>query len=416
MRGRRTDLWGRPKRRWGRRVLLLAVLAALGWWWLAPESPAPPDGAQEPLSTAPPSRENPVPKAVAGPEAAQEKPEPVPQRKKIVAVLPLSGPFAGQGRMLRHGMQLAVKEAPPDGIPKLEFLDGWGEDAAFCDKLGEMVQDPAVYALLVHLPVDRLEEVSSRAAQAGVLVVSVANTHQKLAQDGRVVPFLGSDEAEARETARLIGARYGKSTVTILEEESPYGTFFSSHFRDEAGKVGLSVHRLVLTPGALPPEDVLKSSKKIVLAGSPAWAADIVAALESAGYRGLYFVPHTFAADYARDLLVGVVDRVRFVLPMEWSPETASDTAFREAYRRAYWKEPGWLALVGYDCARWITDLVRRTTQSRREFSAKLLSGEPAAPSGTWVGGAFELDEGGNVRRTYSLAALKNGILTPIDQ
>jgi hypothetical protein len=101
---------------------------------------------------------------------------------------------------------------------------------------------------------------------------------------------------------------------------------------------------------------------------------------------------------------------------MEWSPETASDTAFREAYRRAYWKEPGWLALVGYDCARWITDLVRRTTQSRREFSAKLLSGEPAAPSGTWVGGAFELDEGGNVRRTYSLAALKNGILTPIDQ
>ncbi|SMC25135.1 ABC-type branched-chain amino acid transport system, substrate-binding protein [Desulfacinum hydrothermale DSM 13146] len=414
MTGRGTPLWRPKKRRWGRRVLLLILVVGLGWWWLGSHAPPPPDGSPKPASVESIPGEGPD-SGSGGSQGPEQKRAPVPERRRILAVLPLSGPFAGQGERIRQGMELARKEWLPDG-PQLDFLDGWQEPQVLEEKLARRLKEPDLYALLVHLPVERLEALTRRAASAGVVVVSVANTHQRLAADEHLLSFLGSDEAEAREAARLIVERYGKGDMTVVEEPSAYGTFFSSHFRRQAQERGLSVHRVVLNPGELPPPDLPKQSQKILLAGSPAWAADVVAALESAGYRGLYFVPHTFGMDYVADLFSGVMDRVRFVLPLTVKVNGESDAAFRQAYRRSYWKEPGWLSRAGYDCARWIAAQVGAAGASREAFGAGLLSGEVENASGEGVGGPFRLDGPGKVIRTYSLAALTKGVWVSIDQ
>ncbi|ROQ93544.1 ABC transporter substrate-binding protein [Desulfosoma caldarium] len=423
MTGRTWMEWERiRRRRRRRRILAVVVLLAVGVGWAVNwrlstrderSSVNRTDRAQSAINekaTAPGDKEGGEGKepAAMGTDGAQS-------RLEAVAVLPLSGPFAAEGKALQRGMKTAMATSEEREMIALRFLDGWLSESAVRKALAQALERTSVGAVLVYLPVSKWQAVLARALERELLVIALNPGPENLLEKASVLSFLGTDEDAAKDTARLLASERLGSPVLLLTDGSPLGTRWAESLSAEADRLGLAL-TLMTWSDAASPLDLTQRPKTVFLAGAPHWAAEAIRVLELAQCHSLYVLPYILARPTLLESLGPLVEKVRFAVPMGGALEDETE-GFEDAFRRKFWKNPDWMARVGYDAVRWVEQLFSEAPKDAGpNLSRKALFGTEGPMSFQGLVGALTVTEKGRVQRHMVFARWKDGSFEPTSQ
>ncbi|MEJ5348029.1 MAG: ABC transporter substrate-binding protein [Desulfosoma sp.] len=417
------------RRRRRRRFLAVMVLAAVGLWWALDRDRKPVqdeasfvkevvrNGAAEQDASTPPGdteREETN-------EPAQENAGDVRKLHEVVAVLPLSGPFAAEGKALQRGMKTAGATAPDDERITVRFVDGWLSEHAVREALVKALERASVGAILVSLPLSKWQAVLGPATKKETLILSLAQGDEAFPTGSPVLSFFGLEEDAARNSVRLLASKPSASSnsVLLLTDGSSYAKRWAESFTAEAARLKWKLRHEVWADGdTASPLDMTEKFSTVFLVGAPHWVAESVRLLELAGAGALYVVPFTLARPTLLESLGPLVDKVHFTVPMGGVAEAETEgEAFEDAFRRKFWKNPDWLARVGYDAVRMMSLIFQQTgEESAQSLCRKALSGTLPSVSFHGLTGSFTVGAQGRVERRMVLARWKDDSFEPLSQ
>ncbi len=418
------------RRRRRRRLLALMVLAAVGLWWVLGGDRKPMQDeassmeevvrhvpAEQDASTPPGDAERGETKESAQDEDAGN----VRKLHEVVAVLPLSGPFAAEGKALQRGMKTASAMASEDEKITVRFVDGWLSEQAVGEALRKALGHASVGAILVSLPLSKWKAVLGPATEKETLILSLAQGDEAFPEGSPVLSFFGLEEDAARNTMRLLASKpsVASHAMLLLTDGSSFAKRWTESFTAEAARWKWRLRHEEWADGdTASPLDMTEKFSTVFLVGAPHWVADSVRLLELAGVGALYVVPYTLARPTLLESLGPLVDRVQFAVPMGGVDEgTGDDEAFEEVFRRRFWKNPDWLARVGYDAVRWMGLIFQEAgKESAQSLCRKALSGTFPEVSFEGLTGSFTVGSEGRVQRRMVLARWKEGSFEPLSQ
>lgn len=338
----------------------------------------------------------------------------------IGVLAPLSGPMKREGESFRQGVELAWKELQDQGLQgELLVRDSGQGEAETLLLVQQVLSDPRVAVLMVHMPMTVLSRILPECRKKRVLLVAPASSHEELAGSSWGIPFIASDRSEGFQAAGIAKDMAKGAKIALLHEPGPYGDVLLKGFEEGAAEHSTS-YEAVPCPAdeaalaaalaeKLPPETPL-----VFLAGSPLWGVTVSEALSELNFKGRLLLPQTYGKMTLEDLADHFPDRLYVMrpLPLPAAGHAAMDR-LQKAFVRAYWKKPDDPAILAYDAMNWVGGALKAGASSREELRERLRSGTRADTPYTGAGGDVFFDAAGVLQRRMQLTLYRNGTFDP---
>jgi ABC-type branched-subunit amino acid transport system substrate-binding protein len=325
-----------------------------------------------------------------------------------------------EGESFRQGVELAWKELQDQGLQGEMLVRDSGKDEAEAILLVQQIlSDPRVAVLMVHMPMTVLSRVLPECRKNRVLLVAPANSHEELAGSSWGIPFIASDRSEGFQAAAIAKDLAKGAKIALLHEAGPYGDLLLKGFQEGAAEHSTSYEAIpcradeaalaATLSEKLPPEAPL-----VFLAGSPLWGLTVADALSELNFKGRLLLPQSYGKMTLEDLADHFPDRLYAMRPL-LSPAAGHSTMdkLHKAFVRAYWKKPDDLAILAYDAMNWVGSALKTGVSSREELRERLRSGTRADAPYTGAGGEVFFDAAGVLQRRMQLTLYRNGKFEP---
>lgn len=384
------------RRRLTRLGLLLGLVLLVGWgvhhWRSVPEPPEP----------------EPVPEAKVEP-AVVESPT-------VVLLLPLSGRFEDDGKMMKMGAELAWHEIDPsESRFHLKTMDAVGDAAMAEGSATLLADDPQVVAVIAHLPERILTKIIPIFEENHLPLLIPAGSHQNLFYHTWVFPLLSSDRTEGAFTARAIHEMLPDGKIAVLAYPDPYGEVLTTGFEHEA--VNQQFEYVEIKSGreqdaiARNVEDIIGGGFSAVwLAGPPVWGARVIERLHERSFAGKLLVPRSHALLHPDDLFGDELKKLYFVRSVRDGGDKEGPAAgFESRFQECYWRHPDRLAALAYDAVTWVGGILEQGPAARAAVRQGLLVYDSEAKAFQGVTGRFFFGRDGQIEHSFQIAVYKKG-------
>lgn len=167
---------------------------------------------------------------------------------KIVSHSPLSVKSVELGTAIRNGTELAIKlhgKAITDAGFELVFepKDDQGDQARGTANAQDIVNDPAILAVIGHLNSGIALPASVIYDKAGLVMISPANTNVQITDRGlpTVNRVCGRDDAQGAAGANYATGELKVKSVYVIHDKTAYGEGVATPFRDSIEAAGVEV-------------------------------------------------------------------------------------------------------------------------------------------------------------------------------
>lgn len=173
--------------------------------------------------------------------------------RRIGVLAPLSGGYAGYGKGLTEGIQLALEKVNKDlsGDEQIEVVvrDTAGDPVKAVQAARELIQQEGVAALLGPVAGAESSAVAALANQERVPILCPAATRDTFSSIGPYV-FRNSmtNETQGRVLAHYAVDKMGLKAFAVVSPQDAYGEVLASAFRQQAESMGASVVSQVTYP------------------------------------------------------------------------------------------------------------------------------------------------------------------------
>jgi branched-chain amino acid transport system substrate-binding protein len=298
----------------------------------------------------------------------------IPATVKIGVAQPLSGSSAARGQDLLNGAKLAVAELNASGFKiagkpvqiEIVAMDDKA-DKEEAKKVAQAMIDQKVTAVIGHLSSDVTESVIPVYKNGNVpqLFTSSAAELTKLGE-GNTFRLVASDVLQARAMASYLAETLNAGKVTILHEDTAFGTPIAKDVAASLAKLNKKVE--LIQPVSNKVTDFSDFVAKLKAAPPDALVAAVrdhqllplFAQMNAAGLSGL---PVMVTSVAKTQKLVGGPTDVKAVYLTSSSPDPSEFTAgaaFLTKFRAAYKSDPVWAAHYAYDAIYVLADTMRR--------------------------------------------------------
>jgi ABC-type branched-subunit amino acid transport system substrate-binding protein len=359
--------------------------------------------------------------------------------RSIGLILPLSGPYASQGRQVRDAVQLGLGLFNGSGShpPTLHIADSHSDPKAAAAAVSRLASQHQVMAIIG--PMGRATSLAAarRAQQLGVPLISLSQV-EGVTNAGEYIfqNFYSPQEQVAAVLDEVMGKR-GKKRFAILAPSNAYGQGFSRLFAREAAARGGDIIRTIyydprqkdfkgdvqklvkLPPGNYrpgrpdSPKPVIDFQALFIPDGPE--RAGILASLLA--YYDVVEVDLAGTSLWHDDKLPKIAGRYlkNTIIPDAFDPASSRPEVkkFVSDYNLALGKEPNVLDAHGYDAA----VLLRRVMDSpqpprTRQEMRRVLAGLQAVPG---VCGSLSLGPDRRVRKKLTLFTVRDGRFVTLD-
>ncbi|MCC6457081.1 MAG: branched-chain amino acid ABC transporter substrate-binding protein [Caldilineaceae bacterium] len=167
--------------------------------------------------------------------------EPSPIVVKVATQSPLTGPQSLLGTAIRNGAELAIEQLAGDltrmgaTVELVPFDDQSNRDIGVANAK-QLVADPAILCMVGHLNSAVLLPSMETYHDAGLAVVSPANTFPEVTDTGypEINRIIGRDDVQGAAAQRFASEYLGAKSVYILYENYDYGQRIAEFFRQAA--------------------------------------------------------------------------------------------------------------------------------------------------------------------------------------
>jgi len=382
-------------------LVLVSIIACASYLWLKGSS------SKKPVRSA----ESPV--ATSADRAGDE-----PQ---IVLLAHLSGPFEKEGEMLRLGVELAWKDLQQDKVSGRLVIRDAGRDASATARLvSELGHDPDVLTIIGHLPITSLVQAAPILEEEKLLMIVPASSHQQIVQHSWLLPLVCLDSQEGAYAAMVLQDWAKDAAAAVIYSPSTYGQLLYEGFMSRARAIDFeapafsgdtdkfSLQKTV--------DRVLQVDPSVIwLAGSPFWGAEIISALTERGYKGRLLVPRSYGEMVMEDLLGDYLNQLYVLRPALVSDKNNGPLQeFTNRFHELYWREPRWLAVLGYDAMKWVGELLQNGPIKRGALRESILE-KYNSPAQAYQGlaGPVYFDANGHTQRPLQVTVYRNGRFMP---
>ena len=338
--------------------------------------------------------------------------------KRVGVLLPLTGPFARDGKMMLQGIKLAWKELNEQGleaelvVPSLEEGTTAVEDVA-----EEMANDPSTIAVVAHLPASQLNTIADILEKHQIPLVIPANPHQSLFGHEWVIPLTPSDRSLAEDAAGVALQWANGKPVVVIYNPAPYGQLLLEGFQSRAASEGFQFRAFEW------PDDLDQTEKTgitgriaasdpgiIWLAGNPVWGAEVMSQLATEPLKCRYLVPPVYDSPFIEELMSQFLERMLFLRPVVTREDGNQDMQqFHEHFQQFSLREPNWLAALGFEAASWIGEALLNPSATRQDVRDRFLRHKGLDSAHEGIAGPVYFEDGGSVYRVPRVAQYKNG-------
>lgn len=342
---------------------------------------------------------------------------------RVVLLTQLSGPFEKEGKMLRLGVEMAWKELDQRGAPgELTVLDAGHETPMITESVRALTRDPDVVAIVAHLPVKTVMQIAPILEKRKVLMIVPASSHQQLTQHPWVLPLVCLDSEEGAYAAIVAKTWAKDKPAAVVHSTSTYGELLYEGFMSKAQDINLDVAEFTSNTDGLSVQDavekVFQSDPAVIwMAGSPFWGVNIISALAEKGYEGKLLVPRSYGEMLIEDLLGEYLNQLYVLRPaLVTDKNNTALQEFTNRFRELYWREPKWLAVLGYDAMKWIGEVLRKGPISRTTFRDYFLQYDSPMNAYQGLAGPVYFDSNGHTQRPLQVTVYRNGRFMPYDE
>jgi ABC-type branched-subunit amino acid transport system substrate-binding protein len=327
---------------------------------------------------------------------------------KVGLLLPLSGPSAALGQAMLQASEMALFDAPDNGIELLP-RDTQGAASGAADAARDVIAQGAKL-IIGPLLAAEVEAVKPVAAQAHVPVLAFSNATQYAGNGVYLLGFQPGQEI-ARVVAFAKAKGYGR--FAMLAPRSAYGDIAASAFKDAVQSAGATLARIdYYDPSATD----LDPAVKRFAAGAQ---FDALMIPDGDGRLKLLapLLPYDgIDPDTVKFLGTGLWDEaglgVEPALNGGWyaAPAPAARAAFQQRYLDLYKQQPPRLATLGYDVTALAVALGK--TAPDGGYSPDALT-NPSGFSG--LDGLFRLTPDGTTQRGLAVLEVQRGVPVVVD-
>jgi branched-chain amino acid transport system substrate-binding protein len=342
---------------------------------------------------------------------------------RIVLLTQLTGSFRKEGEMLRMGIELAWQELQQKGLrSELSVCDAGKNSAEAARWASELADDPDVITLIAHLPITLLMEIAPILEDEGVVAIIPAGSHQQLEQHPSLLPLVCLDDSEGVQAATIAKEWAQKNPVAVAYAPSKYGELLHQGFVQQAQAIGLDASSFAVENDAIALQETVSQLLQvdpavIWLAGSPFWGEKIITLLAEKEYRGRILVPRSYGEALIEDLFGDHLDRLYVFRPVLMTDSrNGSLQEFARRFREEYWREPHYLAALGYDAMQWLGQLLQKGSTTRSSLRSQFLGYDSAARAYQGLAGPVYFDSRGRPHSNLQVAVFKDGRFVPADE
>ncbi len=325
-------------------------------------------------------------------------------RRKLGAILPLSGRKNRLGERSMRGITLGANVFGPEGDERFavavrDAVQGAGPSTQAIEQLA----DENVIAVVGPMDADSVEAAGRRAGQRGIPLVSLSPRGSVRTQSSRFVfHVVHSAEARARALARYAVAKKIKD-FAILAPSSAYGRAVAGAFADEVDRQG---GRVVVrawypenaTSFGTPINELKKPWRAIFIPDQARRLSLVAPALAAANFvarpideppsrSGPRKIVVLSTAELADDSFVRSTGRYTLggILAPGFYPDRKDDVIgrFVASYQEQFGTTPTALEAYAFDAVAAIGHVIRQGAQNRDEVAARLASASVSGLTGT---------------------------------
>lgn len=280
---------------------------------------------------------------------------------KLSTQSPLSGAQAPAGEAIMLGARLAV-ERLKGPVERLGFrvelapFDDQGKPAVGVANARIIAADPAIVGVVGHLNLGVTLPASEIYREAGLALISPANTHPLLTDRNypNVNRVCGRDDAQGGAAAVFARQYLGAASAYVLHDGTSYGRAVAETFRDQALALGIAIEGFEAAEeradvGAIVGRLLERSPDLVYFGGIYAQAGGLFRAARERGVRARFLGPDGLNSPALARLAGPAVVGMHYTLvagPAAFYPEA---TGFAQEYRTRFGKDPEPFAAQAYD-------------------------------------------------------------------
>ena len=308
---------------------------------------------------------------------ATSPPSPSPRLTiRLATHSPLSGPLAALGEGIRLGSQLAVEQKAGAlaragfSVEVVAFDDEATPDVGIANAR-RIVSDPSIVAVIGHLNSGVALPASEIYRDAGLVMISPANTNPLITDRGlvNVNRVLGRDDVQGGAAARFAKDELGVRTAYVTHHPTVYGRVTAEAFRDEAQRIGVAILGFDAIAGGAMGAVLARiraaQPDAIYFGGEYHQAAPFLRQARTGGSRARFLGPD--GLDSREFLSQGGSEAIGTHFTTVAGPvaDYPDARAFLEDYRRKFAKAPEPFAAQAYDAASVALQAVEAVTRDR---------------------------------------------------
>lgn len=332
---------------------------------------------------------------------------------RLVALLPLSGPYGSLGQSIKNGVEIALTVAA--GSITVDYRDVGSDPNSAVAAYQEALSMGDVSMILGPLLADASNAVAAAANYDGERLPVLTFSKSDNLRTGRGVFRLGATaESQVSSLLEACKDRLGIRSFALVYPQNSNGYLFAEIFRQAIASFGLDLVYEASYQGddqsaliGIAKELEQRGQQAVFLPDNLQTVANLLANISERSRRQMRFLGTAAWDDMNRLSHSGaILEGAVFVSPFFVDSPRAVIGQFVETYRSRHGRAPDFLAAQGFDAASLVINALRlKKDRSLTSLSEALISLDVY----DGLTGLMYADGSGEVRRRYSVVELKSG-------
>ena len=270
---------------------------------------------------------------------------------KLVAILPLSGPFSCEGTAAKQGIDLAIKQFGSNSHDiELSYID-WTKNSPEKIDLSQILPKNQTI-IIVHMPTKKILALAMKHPK--ILIIAPACSNETLKNLPNVISMLGTDSLEGQFIGKLFRDKFSQKIKAIIVDGSEYSNVLYNSFKKTVQTGGTKLFTVKWKTDGNPSDkalqDVLAKKPEVIwLAGEPLWILRIYRQLKTRGYKGQFLVTKQFDYFFVSNIPPKDLRNFLFVRPYVTNSKSPRSKDFSSEFEKIYFTYPRWISAIFYD-------------------------------------------------------------------
>lgn len=323
---------------------------------------------------------------------------------RIAVVLPETGPAASYGVSLRRGIELAHAAHQASGGLELElvFADSASDPSRAANLAEELLEEGAMIVLGGATSAEALAMVPAADRFDRILLSPSASSPELTGISSNFFRVFPSDSLEATRMASFASQTLTFTEVAVVAEERVFSRGIQDVFVREFERYGGTVLEAVAFPSNTTDFDDIAARVTtlappgVYLVGFDVSVAQMILALDDAGYPGKILTTHALASPASLARVGPPAEGV--ILTQTVFEATSNDAhirAFADTFQQTHDVAPDVFAAHGYDALM----VIAKALTGRSSATSDIRRGLRSIAAFPGVTGAIQFDERGDVRK-----------------